>query len=143
MQEQRGNGSTRIFKEIRHQEEDRTPATFGMEDRSPFLDHDTFEFAFEISSDMKPRRCSRDVASRYLSRAVLERRDEMGPSFPVNAWYQWSGRRGEFDRQSFNEYCMRLWREVFFSGEKPQMRSSSESRGEGRLVAWQLKGDRK
>jgi hypothetical protein len=55
-----------------------------MEDRSPFPDHRIFEFAFETSSDMKLRGCSREVATRYLSRAILERRDKMGPIFPVN-----------------------------------------------------------
>ncbi len=47
----------------------------------------------------------------------LERRDEMGLSFPVSVWYQWSARRGEFDRRSYNERCMSIWRCVFFSGE--------------------------
>jgi hypothetical protein len=33
----------------------------------------------------------------------------------VNLWYQWSGKRGEFDRRSYSDYCMKAWREVFFA----------------------------
>ncbi len=102
--------------------EDRTAAAFGLENQSPFLDHRIVEFAFCIPSDMKMRDCTlkwilRQVAARYLPRAVLERGDKMGLIFPVNVWFQWSGKRGEFDRRSYDEHCMRVWREVLFSGE--------------------------
>lgn len=104
------------------QMEDRTAAAFGLENRSPFLDHRIIEFAFCIPSDMKVRECSlkwilRRVAARYLPTSVLERRDKMGLIFPVNVWFRWSGKRGEFDRRSYNEHCMKVWREVFFSGD--------------------------
>ena len=33
---------------------------------------------------------------------VLERREKMGFMPPVNIWYRWSGKRGEFDRRSYN-----------------------------------------
>jgi len=101
------------------QMEDRTAAAFGLENRSPYLDHRIIEFAFSISSDLKIRDCMlkwilRQVAARYLPKRVLERRDKMGLIFPVNIWYQWSGKRGEFDRRSYNELCMKIWRQVFF-----------------------------
>ena len=38
----------------------------------------------------------------------------MGLIFPVNLWYHWSGKRGEFDRRSYSEYCLQAWRSVFF-----------------------------
>jgi asparagine synthase (glutamine-hydrolysing) len=102
------------------QMEDRTAAAFGLENRSPFLDHRIIEFAFSISPDLKIRDCTlkwilRQVAARYLTKRVLDRKDKMGLIFPVNLWYQWSGKRGEFDRRSYSEYCMKAWREVFFS----------------------------
>ncbi len=104
------------------QMEDRTAAAFGLENRSPFLDHRIIEFAFCIPSDMKVRDCTlkwilRQVAARYLPTSVLERRDKMGLIFPVNVWFQWTGKRGEFDRRSYNEHCMRVWRQVFFSDD--------------------------
>jgi asparagine synthase (glutamine-hydrolysing) len=102
--------------------EDRTSAAFGLENRSPFLDHRLIEFAFSIPSDLKIRDRNlkwilRSVGKRYLPKSVLERRDKMGLIFPVNIWYSWSGKRGEFDRRSYNDYCLKAWRQVFFSDD--------------------------
>jgi asparagine synthase (glutamine-hydrolysing) len=102
------------------QMQDRTAAAFGLENRSPFLDHRIIQFAYSISSDLKIRDCTlkwivRQVAARYIPKRVLERKDKMGLIFPVNRWYQWSGKRGEFDRRSYSDYCMKAWRQVFFS----------------------------
>jgi asparagine synthase (glutamine-hydrolysing) len=103
------------------QMEDRSAAAFGLENRSPFLDHRLIELAFSIPTDMKIRGSTlkwilRQVAARYLPKKVLDRRDKMGLVFPANLWFNWSGRRGEFDRQFYNELCMKVWRDVFFSG---------------------------
>jgi asparagine synthase (glutamine-hydrolysing) len=100
--------------------EDRTAAAFGLENRSPFLDHRIIEFAFSISSDLKIRDCTlkwilRQVAARYVPNSILARKEKMGLIFPVNLWYQWSGKRGEFDRRSYSQFCMKAWQEVFFS----------------------------
>jgi asparagine synthase (glutamine-hydrolysing) len=102
------------------QMEDRSAAAFGIENRSPFLDHRLIELAFSIPADMKIRGSTlkwilRQVAARYLPKEVLSRRDKMGLVFPVNLWFNWSGRRGEFDRQFYNRLCMKAWREIFFS----------------------------
>jgi asparagine synthase (glutamine-hydrolysing) len=102
------------------QMEDRTSAAFGLENRSPFLDHRIIEFAFSIPSDLKVRGCKlkwilTEVGARYLPKSVMERNSKMGLIFPVNIWYRWSGKRGEFDRRSYNDYCMKTWRKVFFS----------------------------
>jgi asparagine synthase (glutamine-hydrolysing) len=103
------------------QMEDRSAAAFGLENRSPFLDHRLIELAFSIPADMKIRGSTlkwilREVAARYLPKKVLDRRDKMGLVFPANLWFNWSGRRGEFDRHFYNELCMKVWRDVFFSG---------------------------
>lgn len=102
------------------QMEDRSAAAFGLENRTPFLDRRIIEFAFSISPDLKIRASTlkwilRQVAARYLPKRALERKDKMGLIFPVNLWYQWSGKRGEFDRRSYSDYCMKAWRKVFFS----------------------------
>jgi asparagine synthase (glutamine-hydrolysing) len=102
------------------QMEDRSAAAFGLENRTPFLDRRIIEFAFSISPDLKIRACTlkwilREVAARYLPKRVLERKDKMGLIFPVNLWYQWSGARGEFDRRSYSDCCMKAWRSAFFS----------------------------
>src|SRR5215467_3440993 len=103
------------------QMEDRSAAAFGLENRSPFLDHRLIELAFSIPPDMKIpgytlKWILRQVAARYLPKKVLDRRDKMGLVFPANLWFNWSGRRGEFDRRFYNELCMKVWRDVFFSG---------------------------
>ncbi len=108
------------------QMEDRTSAAFGLENRSPFLDHRIIEFAFSIPSNLKIQGCTlkwilRQVAARYLPKRVLERRDKMGLILPVNLWYQWNGKRGEFDRRSYNEACMKVWHRVFFSNGETGM----------------------
>jgi asparagine synthase (glutamine-hydrolysing) len=102
------------------QMEDRSAAAFGLENRTPFLDRRIIEFAFSISPDLKIRASTlkwilREVAARYLPKRVLERKDKMGLIFPVNLWYQWSGKRGEFDRRAYSDHCMKAWRSVFFS----------------------------
>src|SRR5262249_21777964 len=102
------------------QMEDRSAAAFGLENRTPFLDPRIIAFAFSIAPDLKIRGCTlksilRQVAARYLPKRALERKDKMGLIFPVNLWYQWSGKRGEFDRRSYSDYCMKAWRSVFFS----------------------------
>jgi asparagine synthase (glutamine-hydrolysing) len=126
------------------QMEDRSAAAFGLENRSPFLDHRLIELAFSIPADMKIRGSTlkwilREVAARYLPKKVLDRRDKMGLVFPANLWFNWSGRRGEFDRHFYNELCMKVWRDVFFSGSHggpaarvPAMAAQSSPRGNGR-----------
>jgi asparagine synthase (glutamine-hydrolysing) len=126
------------------QMEDRSAAAFGLENRSPFLDHRLIELAFSIPADMKIRGSTlkwilRQVAARYLPKGVLERRDKMGLVFPANLWFNWSGHRGEFDRQLYNELCMKVWRDVFLSGARagaqvhiPALRTRSSTPGNGR-----------
>lgn len=113
------------------QMEDRTSAAFGLENRSPYLDHRIIEFAFSIPSGLKVKGCTlkwilREVAARYLPRRVLERRDKMGLIFPVNLWYRWDGKRGEFDRRSYNEYCFQAWQRRFLSEEGRRMASAGK-----------------
>jgi asparagine synthase (glutamine-hydrolysing) len=126
------------------QMEDRSAAAFGLENRSPFLDHRLIELAFSIPADMKIRGSTlkwilRQTAARYLPKKVLDRRDKMGLVFPANLWFNWSGRRGEFDRRFYNELCMKVWREVFFSETRggtpvrlPAMAVQSSPPGNGR-----------
>jgi len=101
------------------QMEDRTAAAFGLENRSPFLDHRIIEFAFSIPGDFKVREMTpkwivREVAKRYLPRPILDRQDKMGLIAPINLWLGTGGRRGEYDRQEYNRHCFQIWQRVFF-----------------------------
>lgn len=102
------------------QMEDRASAAFGLENRSPFLDHRIIEFSFSIPGELKtkemtPKWILRQVAERYLPKAVLERKHKMGLIAPVNVWMHFRGRRGEFDREAYNKLCIEKWFEVFFN----------------------------
>ena len=101
------------------QMEDRTSSAFGLENRSPFLDHRLIEFAFSIDSKLKvrnktPKWILRELAKRYLPQKLLDRQDKKGLVAPVNLWLHTTGNRGEFDRQHYNEVCREKWLGVFF-----------------------------
>lgn len=100
------------------QMEDRMSAAFGIENRTPFLDHRIVEFAFSISSDMKIRNYKtkyilRQVAKRYVPKIVSERKDKKGLVAPINLWINGSGSRGEFDRKKYMETCYEIFRKIF------------------------------
>lgn len=87
-----------------------------MEDGSPFLGHRVIEFAFEICGNTKIRECSRKVVAPYLM-AVPGAPGRDGPELPRECLVSVEREAGEFDRRSYNERCMSIWRCVFFSGE--------------------------
>lgn len=101
------------------QMEDRASAAFGLENRSPFLDHRIIEFAFSIPEDLKIRGTTtkwilKQVAARYLPKAVVERTHKMGLIAPINRWLKITEQNGDFGREGYYELAMRKWREVFF-----------------------------
>ncbi len=111
------------------QMEDRASAAFGLENRSPFLDHRIISFAYSIPSEMKvrnmiPKWIVRKVAERYLPKEILERKDKMGLIAPINLWLQFRGTRGEFDRQSYNSLCMKKWLEIYMKTRRYMKKSA-------------------
>jgi asparagine synthase (glutamine-hydrolysing) len=102
------------------QMEDRMAAAFGLENRSPFLDHRLIEFAFSIPGELKVKGLTakwilKQVAARYLPEKVVSRQGKMGLIAPINIWLNLMGTRGEFDRQQYNRLCMERWSKAFFS----------------------------
>ena len=117
------------------QMEDRAAAAFGLENRSPFLDHRLIEFAYAIEAhlkirDMTPKWILRQVAERYLPRPILDRKDKMGLIAPINVWMHSRGLRGEYDRGAYNKLCLERWFEAFF-GERKSSGESVDMRGRG------------
>jgi asparagine synthase (glutamine-hydrolysing) len=99
--------------------EDRMSAAFGIENRSPFLDKRIISFAYSIPGDWKikgteTKRIVRELASRYIPKAILERKEKLGLIAPINLWMGFSGVRGEFDRTTYNRLCFEHWKHVFF-----------------------------
>jgi asparagine synthase (glutamine-hydrolysing) len=103
--------------------EDRAAAAFGLENRAPFLDKRIVALAFSIPGDMKIRGQAtkwivKQVAARYLPKDVLERTDKQGLIAPINIWMNFRGKRGEFDRNGYNQLCMERWLKVFFQEQR-------------------------
>lgn len=118
---------------------DRAASAFGLENRTPFLDHRIVEFAFRLPPEMKIR----EMTSKYLLRraargivpdAIIDRRDKLGLVVPIAHWFEkqlgsWvsdldqafsrrtvaarlettSSCRGEFDRTLYSRISTELW----------------------------------
>ena len=94
-------------------------STFGVENRSPFLDKLIIEYAFSIPSHLKIRDGQtkwiiRELAKQYLPEFVTERPGKMGLVFPYGKWYPSTGSRGEFDRSGYQQDCRARWNRIFF-----------------------------
>lgn len=119
---------------------DRAAASYGLENRCPFLDHRIVEFAFRLPPDLKIRGYTtkyilRRVARGLVPDAIIDRRDKKGLVVPINIWFngelkRWtnaliaslkkripiadSESRGEFDRRKYTLVCLELWFREFF-----------------------------
>ncbi len=104
------------------QMEDRMSAAFGIENRTPFLDHRLIEFAFSIPSELKikdyiTKYILREVAKRYIPKKIYARKMKMGLIAPINIWFNFKGARGEFDRSSYFLMLVDMWRKIFIQNE--------------------------
>lgn len=125
---------------------DRACSTFGLENRSPFLDYRIVEFAFCLPEDMKIR----DLKTKYILRKVAEgivpneiirRKDKKGLNTPIFKWFSqdlngWANSlaerfkqrkidiesersRGQYDRFLYTLINLELWHQVFFDAIEP------------------------
>lgn len=127
---------------------DRAAAAFGVENRTPLLDHRLVEFAFRLPPELKIQGEQTKILLRRASRglvpdAIVDRPEKKGLGVPVGRWLRnelkdWAaelsrsleqrgvsldpGRdRGEFDRTLFTKVSLELWFRTFVDhrGEKP------------------------
>jgi len=133
---------------------DRASAGYGLENRSPFLDHRIVEFAFRLPPDMKIR----EFRTKYILRkalrgvvpdVILDRKDKKGLVVPFHQWLSgplqsWArnleaslskrislpppNSRGEFDRCLYSRICLEIWFERFFSLHKDKHTRRDPSR---------------
>lgn len=126
---------------------DRAASAFGLENRTPFLDHRIVEFAFRLPPEMKVRELTTKYILRRAARgivpdAVIDRRDKLGLVVPIAHWFknhlgQWaadldqafnrrpiagrlhtpSGNRGEFDRTLYSRISTELWLRQVVDGQ--------------------------
>ncbi len=71
---------------------DRAASAFGLENRTPFLDHRIVEFAFRLPPEMKVRELTTKYILRRAARgivpdAVIDRTDKLGLVVPIAAWF--------------------------------------------------------
>jgi asparagine synthase (glutamine-hydrolysing) len=119
---------------------DRAAAAFGVENRTPLLDHRLIEFAFRLPPELKIHEGQTKILLRRASRgvvpdAIIDRPEKKGLGVPVGRWLQnelkdWAGElsrslerrgvtlqpaqdRGEFDRTLFTKVSLELWFRTF------------------------------
>jgi asparagine synthase (glutamine-hydrolysing) len=119
---------------------DRAAAAYGVENRTPFLDHRVIEFAYRLPAEAKidgfvTKRILRMVARGLVPDSIVDRQDKMGLGVPVPRWLAgelrpWAeeltaslarrgidirpkAQRGAFDRTLFTKIGLELWFRTF------------------------------
>ena len=118
---------------------DRAAASWGLENRTPFLDHRIVELAFQIPPDLKIHDMEQKVILRKVARglvpdSIIDRKDKKGLIVPIQLWLSrelngWARglvstlkrrplyrqipkegiTRGEFDRRLYTLLSLELW----------------------------------
>ena len=118
---------------------DRAAAAWGLENRTPFLDHRIVELAFRLPPELKIRDMEQKVILRKVARglvpdSVIDRKDKKGLIVPIQQWLAkdlngWArglvstlkrrplyrqvpregAARGEFDRRLYTLLSLELW----------------------------------
>jgi asparagine synthase (glutamine-hydrolysing) len=118
---------------------DRAAAAWGLENRTPFLDHRIVELAFQIPPELKIRDLRQKVLLKKVARglvpdSVVDRQDKKGLIVPIQRWLgkdiggwarglvsslkrrplyrqvpQEGDPRGEFDRRLYTLLSLELW----------------------------------
>jgi asparagine synthase (glutamine-hydrolysing) len=118
---------------------DRAAAAWGLENRTPFLDHRIVELAFQLPPELKIRDMEQKVILRKVARglvpdSVIDRKDKKGLIVPIRTWFEkdlfgWvegmlaslrkrpfyrripgqESSRGEFDRHDYSLLSLELW----------------------------------
>lgn len=118
---------------------DRAAAAWGLENRTPFLDHRIVELAFQLPPELKIRGMEQKVILRKVARglvpdSIIDRKDKKGLIVPIQIWLEkelkgWARSlvsslrkrplyrqipkagtsRGEFDRRLYSLLSLELW----------------------------------
>jgi asparagine synthase (glutamine-hydrolysing) len=118
---------------------DRAASAWGLENRTPFLDHRIVEFAFRLPPhlkihDLEQKTILRKVARGLVPDSVIDRKDKKGLIVPMQQWLEkdlrnWAAgevvslkkkpfyrkvpregaSRGEFDRRTYTLLSLGLW----------------------------------
>jgi len=96
---------------------DRMSMAFSIENRSPFLDYRLVQFAFSLPPNYKVRNgvtkwILKEVAYKFIPKAIVNRIDKRGFSAPVNRWFEWD-KNGKYDRSVYRKMALKDWKKVF------------------------------
>jgi len=135
---------------------DRAAAAWGLENRTPFLDHRIVEFAFQLPPELKIRDMEQKVILRKVARglvpdSVIDRKDKKGLTVPIQNWLSgelngWARQlvsslkrralyrqvprkgttRGEFDRHLYTLLSLELWHRNVLSVPRSRRRAVAE-----------------
>jgi asparagine synthase (glutamine-hydrolysing) len=102
---------------------DRTCMAFGVENRSPFLDHRLLQYAFSLESSFKIRNgvtkwILKDIAREFVPKEIVERIDKRGFSAPINRWFG-EEHHGKYDRTFYRKRVFDIWRRTFIENGIP------------------------
>jgi asparagine synthase (glutamine-hydrolysing) len=98
---------------------DRMSMAFGIENRSPFLDHRVMQYAFSMPEKYKikdgtTKYIIKKIAEKFIPREIVERIDKRGFVAPLNMWFGW-GKGGKYSRSEYRQSVYDDWKRIFFA----------------------------
>ncbi|MFH1985873.1 MAG: asparagine synthase (glutamine-hydrolyzing) [Pseudomonadota bacterium] len=104
---------------------DRMSMAFGVENRSPFLDHRLLQYAFSMSSEFKikngvTKTVLKDIAREFIPAAIADRIDKRGFSAPINRWFGLE-KHGKYNRTFYRKRVFEAWEQLFVRGRRRQI----------------------
>ena len=98
---------------------DRMSMAFGLENRSPFLDHRLLQYAFSMPEKYKikdgiTKYIIKKIAEKFIPLEIVQRIDKRGFVAPLNVWFGW-GKDGKYSRTEYKKAIYDDWKQIFFS----------------------------
>ena len=113
---------------------DRMSMAFGIENRSPFLDHRLLQYAFSMPEKYKikdgtTKYIVKKIAEKFIPEEIVNRIDKRGFVAPLNIWFGW-GKDGKYSRNEYRNAVYEDWKRIFF-GKGKRARRIDRQRPDG------------
>ena len=124
---------------------DRMSMAFGVENRSPFLDHRLLQYAFSMSSEFKikngvTKAILKDIAREFIPPEIADRIDKRGFSAPVNRWFGME-KHGKYNRAFYRNRVFEVWEKMFLK-RSLRRRLEEDVNDRRRLAFYSADGER-
>lgn len=101
---------------------DRMCMAFGVENRSPFLDHRLLQYAYSMPSEFKikngvTKSILKDIAREFIPVEIADRIDKRGFSAPINRWFGME-KHGKYNRAFYRKRAFDVWQKLFLNGDR-------------------------